>query len=62
MVEGCGSLCMLCVFEDDSFCIIYKLSVDVIFVSVVKVYGVDVLVVVLMGMGVDGWDGVCMFK
>lgn len=58
MVDGCG---MVCIFFGDE-CLNYKFCVDVIFGLVVKVYNDKVLVVVFIGMGVDGCEGVCLFK
>ncbi|MCM2678988.1 protein-glutamate methylesterase/protein-glutamine glutaminase [Echinimonas agarilytica] len=40
----------------------YKPSVDVSFASAAKVYGGDVLAIVLTGMGADGRDGARMLK
>lgn len=40
----------------------YKFSVDLMFSLLVKVYGGDVLGVILIGMGVDGKEGCCMLK
>ena len=40
----------------------YKPSVDVTFASTAKIYGGNVLAVVLTGMGADGRDGARMLK
>lgn len=61
MIEGCLGIVKLCIFDGGEW-MNYKFCVDVIFGFVVKIYVDKVLLMVLMGMGVDGCEGVCMLK
>lgn len=63
MLEIIGvNKCIVIVDVNVSDKVNYKFSVDFIFSFLVKVYGGDVLGIILMGMGVDGREGCWMFK
>lgn len=50
------------IIEFDVLDIGYKFSVDIIFNSLLKIYGGDMLVIILIGMGVDGCEGCRILK
>lgn len=62
LIEARGSSAVLKIMEDDSSRVTYKPSVDLSFGSAAKVYGGDVLGVILTGMGADGREGSRMLK
>jgi two-component system chemotaxis response regulator CheB len=62
LVEGRGSSATIKIMDDDSARVTYKPSVDLSFGSAAKVYGGDVLGVILTGMGADGREGCRMLK
>ncbi len=62
LIEGRSSSPTLKIMEDDSGKLTYKPSVDLSFGSAAKVYGGDVLGVILTGMGADGREGCRMLK
>lgn len=61
MLDGWFGVVCLCII-DGGDCMNYKLCVDVIFGFVVKIFGDKVLFMILIGMGVDGCEGVWMLK
>ena len=62
LIEGRSSAPTLKIMEDDSGKLTYKPSVDLSFGSAAKIYGGDVLGVILTGMGADGREGCRMLK
>lgn len=62
LIESRGSSAVLKIMDDDSARVTYKPSVDLSFGSAAKVYGGDVLGVILTGMGADGREGSRMLK
>jgi len=62
LIEGRGANATIKILEDDSARMTYKPSVDLSFGSAAKVYGGDVLGVILTGMGADGREGSRMLK
>lgn len=62
LIEGRGANATIKILEDDSAKMTYKPSVDLSFGSAAKVYGGDVLGVILTGMGADGREGSRMLK
>lgn len=58
LVEGTSRACRIRIIEDPAHqAITYKPSVDLSFASLSRIYGGDVLGVILTGMGADGRDG-----
>lgn len=62
LIEGRGTSATIKIMDDDSERVTYKPSVDLSFGSAAKVYGGDVLGVILTGMGADGREGSRMLK
>jgi len=62
LIEGRGPNATIKILEDDSAKITYKPSVDLSFGSAAKIYGGDVLGIILTGMGADGREGSRMLK
>jgi len=62
IIEGSENNAKLKILDDNSPRITYKPSVDISFGSVAKVFGGDVLGVILTGMGADGREGSRMLK
>lgn len=62
VIEGRAGSAILKILDDDSGKLTYKPSVDLSFGSAAKVYGGDVLGVILTGMGADGREGCRMLK
>lgn len=62
IISGTGNSAKLKIIEDDSPKITFKPSVDVSFGSAAKVFGGNVLGVILTGMGSDGREGARMLK
>ena len=62
LVEGRAGSAVIKIMDDNSERITYKPSVDLSFGSAAKVYGGDVLGVILTGMGADGREGCRMLK
>jgi len=62
LIEGRSGSAVLKIMEDDSERVTYKPSVDLSFGSAAKVFGGDVLGVILTGMGADGREGCRMLK
>ncbi|RUO43051.1 chemotaxis response regulator protein-glutamate methylesterase [Aliidiomarina taiwanensis] len=62
LVAGRPGSAKLQIREDDSEKLTYKPSVDLTFGSVARIYGGDVLALVLTGMGADGREGCRMLK
>lgn len=62
LIEGRAASPTLKIMEDDSGKLTYKPSVDLSFGSAAKIYGGDVLGVILTGMGADGREGCRMLK
>jgi len=62
LIEGRASSPTLKIMDDDSGKLTYKPSVDLSFGSAAKIYGGDVLGVILTGMGADGREGCRMLK
>lgn len=62
LIEGRAPNATIKILEDDSAKITYKPSVDLSFGSASKIYGGDVLAVILTGMGADGREGSRMLK
>jgi two-component system chemotaxis response regulator CheB len=62
LIEGRGANATIKILEDDSARMTYKPSVDLSFGSAAKVYGGDVLGIILTGMGADGREGSRMLK
>jgi two-component system chemotaxis response regulator CheB len=62
LLEGRSASPTIKILEDESAKITYKPSVDLSFGSAAKVYGGDVLGVILTGMGADGREGSRMLK
>ena len=62
LLEGRAASPTLKIMEDDSGKLTYKPSVDLSFGSAAKIYGGDVLGVILTGMGADGREGCRMLK
>lgn len=61
-IDGTENAAKIRLLEDDSPKIAYKPSVDISFGSAAKVYGGNVLGVILTGMGADGRDGSRLLK
>ncbi len=62
VVDGRVGSAKIRIREDDSEKLTYRPSVDLTFASVARVYGGDVLAVILTGMGADGREGSRMLK
>lgn len=62
IITGTGSAAKIKIIEDDSLKIAFKPSVDVSFGSAAKIFGGDVLGIILTGMGSDGREGSRMLK
>lgn len=62
LIEGRAPNATIKILEDDSAKMTYKPSVDLSFGSAAKIYGGDVLGVILTGMGADGREGSRMLK
>ena len=62
LADGRSTQARLRIRSDDSDRITYRPSVDLTFASLSKVYGGDVLGVILTGMGADGREGCRMLK
>lgn len=62
LIEGRAPNATIKILEDDSAKITYKPSVDLSFGSAAKIYGGDVLGIILTGMGADGREGSRMLK
>ena len=62
LIEGRAPNATIKILEDDSTKITYKPSVDLSFGSAAKIYGGDVLGIILTGMGADGREGSRMLK
>jgi len=62
LIEGRAGNAVIKIMDDNSERITYKPSVDLSFGSAAKVYGGDVLGLVLTGMGADGREGCRMLK
>lgn len=62
VIEGRAGSAVLKILDDDSGKLTYKPSVDLSFGSAAKIYGGDVLGVILTGMGADGREGCRMLK
>ncbi|NVK25997.1 MAG: chemotaxis response regulator protein-glutamate methylesterase [Gammaproteobacteria bacterium] len=62
VLEGRSGNVVLKVLDDDSGKLTYKPSVDLSFGSAAKIFGGDVLGVILTGMGADGREGCRMLK
>jgi len=62
IIEGNENSAKLKILDDNSPRITYKPSVDISFGSVAKVFGGDVLGIILTGMGADGREGSRMLK
>ena len=62
MLDGTENATKLKVMEDNSARVAYKPSVDISFGSAAKIFGGDVLAVILTGMGADGREGSRMLK
>jgi two-component system chemotaxis response regulator CheB len=62
LIEGRPGAATVRILEDDGGKLTYKPSVDLSFGSVSKVYGGDVLAVILTGMGADGREGCRLLK
>lgn len=62
VIDGTENAAKLRILEDDSERIAFKPSVDISFGSAAKVFGGNVLGVILTGMGADGRDGSRLLK
>jgi two-component system chemotaxis response regulator CheB len=62
VIDGTESSAKLRILEDDSERIAFKPSVDISFGSAAKIFGGNVLAVILTGMGADGRDGSRLLK
>jgi two-component system chemotaxis response regulator CheB len=62
VIDGTENAAKLRILEDDSERIAFKPSVDISFASAAKVYGGNVLGIILTGMGADGRDGCRLLK
>lgn len=62
MVNGSASKANLKIIEDTSERVAFKPSVDITFASTAKVFGGNVLSIILTGMGSDGKDGCRLLK
>lgn len=62
VIDGTENAAKLRILEDNSERIAFKPSVDISFASAAKVFGGDVLGVVLTGMGADGREGSRLLK
>jgi two-component system chemotaxis response regulator CheB len=62
LIEGRAPNATIKILEDNSAKMTYKPSVDLSFGSAAKIYGGDVLGVILTGMGADGREGSRMLK
>ena len=62
LVEGSANKAKLKIIEDQSERILFKPSVDISFGSAAKIFGGDVLGIILTGMGTDGRDGCRLLK
>ena len=62
IIDGTENAAKLRILEDNSERIAFKPSVDISFASAAKVFGGNVLGVILTGMGADGRDGSRLLK
>jgi two-component system chemotaxis response regulator CheB len=62
VIDGTENSAKLRILEDDSERIAFKPSVDISFGSAAKVFGGNVLAIILTGMGADGRDGSRLLK
>jgi len=62
LISGTENTAKIKIMDDNSEKITFKPSVDISFGSAAKVYGGNVLGIILTGMGVDGRDGARMLK
>lgn len=62
IIDGTENAAKLRILEDDSERIAFKPSVDISFGSAAKVFGGNVLGIILTGMGADGRDGSRLLK
>ena len=62
IIDGTENAAKIRILEDNSERIAFKPSVDISFASAAKVFGGNVLVVILTGMGADGRDGSRLLK
>lgn len=62
LIEGRPGYGTIKIMDDDTARVTYKPSVDLSFGSAAKIYGGDVLGVILTGMGADGREGSRMLK
>ncbi len=62
VIDGTENAAKLRILEDDSERIAFKPSVDISFGSAAKVFGGNVLAIILTGMGADGRDGSRLLK
>lgn len=62
VIDGSDNSAKLRILEDDSERIAFKPSVDISFGSAAKVFGGNVLGIILTGMGADGRDGSRLLK
>ena len=62
VIDGTENAAKLRILEDNSERIAFKPSVDISFASAAKIYGGDVLGIILTGMGSDGREGSRLLK
>jgi len=62
IITGTDNVAKINIIDDNSGKITFKPSVDISFGSAAKVYGGNVLGIILTGMGADGRDGARMLK
>jgi two-component system chemotaxis response regulator CheB len=62
VIDGTENAAKLRILEDDSERIAFKPSVDISFGSAAKIFGGNVLGIILTGMGADGRDGSRLLK
>lgn len=62
LLEGTENQTRLRIKEDNSPRIVFKPSVDITFATAAKVFGGNVLAIILTGMGSDGQEGARMLK
>ncbi|MDO6718417.1 chemotaxis response regulator protein-glutamate methylesterase [Psychrosphaera sp. 1_MG-2023] len=62
LIEGRPGYGTIKIMDDEAARVTYKPSVDLSFGSAAKVYGGDVLAIILTGMGADGREGSRMLK
>ena len=62
IISGTENAAKIKIIDDNSEKITFKPSVDISFGSAAKIYGGNVLGIILTGMGVDGRDGARMLK